>query len=90
MGTVQIGHIIGAFIAIYLLSELLRWAIIGRLVEGTVEAKLTSIAIAWVVATTAYALGSNAQFLWSAVIYGIPAGVLAGVAHLSGEKVEEA
>ena len=60
----MIGAFVGGFVLIYLLSKLIEWAVIKRVMDDPIKGGFTSIAIAYVLASILYGFGSANGGAW--------------------------
>ena len=82
------GQLVGGILAILILSLLLEWAIFKRVANSAVVGKLSSVAVAYIIAVIGYSL-SNSQPSVAIAAY-LPGAIVWGVwGYIKGKRIDE-
>lgn len=88
----SIGGLIGGLIAVYLVSKLWEKLLFQRVMDDPVKGKLASVFAGWLTASAiaGFGMADGGPYRWFAfVLYGVPAILIAVLAHRSGMKLRE-
>ena len=81
------GHLVGAAIAVVLLSWLFEWALLKRVLDDPVKGKVGSALLAWLFGSLLW--GAQNSFVEGAIIYGIPTIPIAIWKYRDGRKMRD-
>lgn len=87
-----LGETLGGMIGIFLLSALVEWAVCKRVFDDPVKGKLTSVLVAFLLASigAGYGQANGGPYQWGAFAdYVTPALIIGCFAYYSGRRLKE-
>lgn len=82
------GQVVGGAIAIFLVSWLIEWALLSRLLDDPVQGKFGSVAAAFAIAVILYILNGRPVFI-ALLAYGVPALLIGAWKYRAGARARK-
>lgn len=82
------GGLVGGFIGICMLSWLIEWALLKRVLDDPVKGKVGSVVAAFVLAVVIYTLNEG-NFVRAMVMYGVPTPFIAAWQYRAGVRARD-